>query len=211
MPDTLLIDGIRAGDAAAWNELIQRFEGRLLVFVDARLRDRAASEDVVQETFIGLLLGLPNYDPRQPLESYLFAIAGHKTVDYRRRQGRRPEGPLAPIEGSSAGGGPAARAPRASALARSGERRQLEEQAVSAALEAILADWRQRGQWLRVACAELLFVHGAGNRETAALLGLPEQTVANQKFEFVQRLRNAIAGQQLSPDVFPELSPRPGE
>ncbi|HEX3657730.1 MAG TPA: RNA polymerase sigma factor [Pirellulales bacterium] len=211
MLDTLLIDGILAGDAAAWNELIERFEGRLLAFVDARLRDRAASEDVVQETFIGLLVGLPNYDPRQSLESYLFAIAAHKAVDYRRRQGRRPAGPLAAIEGSSGGGGPAARASRASALARSGERRQLEEQAVATALAAILTDWRQRGQWLRVACAELLFVHGTGNRETATLLAMPEQTVANQKFEFIQRLRHAIAGQQLSPDVFPELNPAPNE
>lgn len=211
MPETLLIDGIRAGDASAWNELIERFEGRLLAFVDARLRDRAASEDVVQETFIGLLLGLPNYDPRQPLESYLFAIAAHKAIDYRRRQGRRPASSLLPIEGSSGGGGPAARSARASALARSGERRQLEEQALAAALETILTDWRQRGQWLRVACAELLFVHGAGNREAAGLLGISEQTVANQKFEFVQRLRNAIAGQQLSPDVFPELNASLGE
>ena len=39
-----------------------RYEGRLLAFVDRRLHDRAASEDVVQETFIGFLNSLPNYD-----------------------------------------------------------------------------------------------------------------------------------------------------
>ena len=31
--------------------------------------------DVVQETFIGFLTSLPNYDSRRPLESYLFSIA----------------------------------------------------------------------------------------------------------------------------------------
>ena len=210
MSETLLIDGVRAGDSRAWNELIDRFEGRLLRFVEARLQDRAASEDVVQETFIGLLVSLPNYDPRQSLESYLFAIAAHKTIDHRRRQGRRPALAVGSIEESSGGDGPAARQPRVSAMARSGERRQLEEQAVASALESILADWRQRGQWVRVACAELLFVHGAGNREAAGLLGISEQTVANQKFEFVQRLRHAVAQQQLSPDVFPELNETPG-
>jgi RNA polymerase sigma-70 factor (ECF subfamily) len=209
MSDTLLIAGVRSGDSRAWHELIDRFEGRLLQFVQARLQDRAASEDVVQETFIGLLVSLPNYDPRQSLESYLFAIAAHKVIDYRRRQGRRPALPWGSIDGSSGGEAPAARQPRASAMARSSERRELEERAVASALEAILADWRQRGQWARVACAELLFVYGIGNREAAALLGIPEQAVANQKFEFVQRLRNAVAQQQLSPDVFPELSEAP--
>ncbi|HEX4149331.1 MAG TPA: RNA polymerase sigma factor [Pirellulales bacterium] len=208
MSELLIVEGVRAGDSHAWRELIQRYEGRLLRFVEARLRDRAASEDVVQETFIGLLVSLPNYDERQSLESYLFAIAAYKVIDYRRRLGRRPALAAGSIEGSSGGGAPPARQPRASALARSGERRQLEEQALASAVQAILADWRQRGQWLHVACAELLFVHGAGNRETAALLQISEQTVANRKFEFVERLRHAIERQHLSPDVFPELDER---
>ncbi|HEV7222761.1 MAG TPA: sigma-70 family RNA polymerase sigma factor, partial [Pirellulales bacterium] len=76
--DGLLIDRIRGGEGDAWQELIARFEGRLLAFVETRLRHRAASEDVVQETFIGFLTSLPNYDSARPLESYLFSIAAHK-------------------------------------------------------------------------------------------------------------------------------------
>lgn len=203
--DELLVDRIRTGDSVAWRELIERFEGRLLHFVVARLDDRAAAEDVVQETFIGLLVSLPNYDADRSLESYLFAIAAHKLIDYRRQQGRRPVAPLGPLGESSAGREPAGGS-RASAVARSGERRGLEEQALAAALTAVLADWRNRGQWQRVACAELLFVHGASNRETAAILGIPESAVANQKFEFIERLRHAIARERLSPDVFPQLA-----
>ena len=45
--DRLLIQQIRAGDEKAWKQLIARYEGRLLAFADRRLRDRAASEDVV--------------------------------------------------------------------------------------------------------------------------------------------------------------------
>lgn len=61
--DQLLLEQIRAGEPDAWERFIDRFEGRLLAFVDSRLRDRTLSEDVVQETFIGFLTSLPNYDP----------------------------------------------------------------------------------------------------------------------------------------------------
>ncbi|GAG42526.1 unnamed protein product, partial [marine sediment metagenome] len=51
--DSLLIQRIRSGESEAWNELIGRFEGRLLAFVKSRTRSTAAAEDVVQETFKG--------------------------------------------------------------------------------------------------------------------------------------------------------------
>src|SRR5712691_2313698 len=88
--DRLLVQQIRAGDSRAWDGLISRYEGRLLAFVDRRLRDRAASEDVVQETFIGFLNSLPNYDEKRELQTYLFTIASHKLTDHLRRMGRHP-------------------------------------------------------------------------------------------------------------------------
>src|SRR5436305_10014506 len=88
--DRLLIQQIRQGDPRAWETLSARCEGRLQAFVQRRLRDRAASEDVVQETFVGFLNSLPNYDERRELQSYLFSIAAHKLIDHLRRQDRHP-------------------------------------------------------------------------------------------------------------------------
>src|SRR2546429_1399891 len=88
--DRLLIQQIRQSDVGAWDNLIARYEGRLLAFVERRLRDRAASEDVVQETFIGFLNSLPNYDEQRELQTYLFTIASHKLTDHLRRMGRHP-------------------------------------------------------------------------------------------------------------------------
>src|SRR5216684_6180979 len=88
--DRLLVQQIRQGDARAWDGLIARYEGRLLAFVDRRLHDRAASEDVVQETFVGFLNSLPNYDEQRELQTYLFTIASHKLTDHLRRNGRHP-------------------------------------------------------------------------------------------------------------------------
>ncbi len=203
--DGLLIQRIRAGGAEAWNELIERFEGRLLAFVEIRTGRREAAEDVVQETFIGFLTSLPNYDPRRSLESYLFSIAAHKLTDYLRREGRRPSLPLRPSGGSTSPWEPAGSARPASAILRSGERRQLEVRALAAALAEQIERCRQQGQWEKLCCLELLFVRGQSNKEVAGRLGISEQAVANDKFEFLARLRAAVRKQGLPQDVFPEL------
>src|SRR5438552_13407058 len=97
--DRLLIQDIRRGDPRAWENLIARYEGRLLAFVERRLHDRAASEDVVQETFVGFLNSLPNFDDRRELQTYLFTIASHKLTDHLRRLGRHPLHPASDSPG----------------------------------------------------------------------------------------------------------------
>ena len=204
--DNLLIRRIRAGEEGAWAELIERFEGRLLAFVESRAGNRLAAEDVVQETFIGFLTSLPNYDARRPLESYLFSIAAHKLTDHLRREGRRPTLPLVPGGSSShSSWEPPDSGRPASSILRSGERRQLEETALVAAMGDQIEHWRCRGDWQKVQCLELLLVRGWSNKDVAARLRFSEQAVANYKFEFVAKLRAAVRSQGLSEEVFPEL------
>ncbi len=203
--EALLIGRIRQGDAAAWQELIDRFQGRLLAFVDARLGSRSASEDVVQETLLGFHNSLPNFDDSRPLESYLFSIAAHKLTDYLRREGRRPTIPLASGLSSDDWEMPDRRARGASSMLRSGERRELELGAMVSALKEQIARWRQRGDWEKLQCIELIVVRGWANKEVAAALGISEQAVANYKSDFLSRLKTLIVRQQLPPDVFPEL------
>jgi RNA polymerase sigma-70 factor, ECF subfamily len=204
-PDVLLVQQIRTGKPEAWNSLIGQYEGRLLSFVQSRLRQRAASEDVVQETFIGFLTSLPNYDTRRPLESYLFSIAAHKLTDYLRREGRRPALPLSSTAKSGGEWDMPGSARPASSIARSGERRGLEEEAIAHGIAEQLAAWREKGDWQKIKCMELLFTRGEANKDVAAALGISEQQVANFKFDFIARLRTLVAKQRLSEDVFPEL------
>lgn len=206
-----LVDRIRTGDESAWRELIDQYEGRLLAFVTARQGDRVQAEDLVQETFLGFLTSLPNYDGERSLESYLFSIAAHKLTDHLRRSGRRPV--LSLNSGcASSGSGSEAQLdlpdgrPRASTMARSGERRNAEEKALVTALGDLVAGWRRAGQWQRLQVAELLFVRGWANKEVARQLNISEQTVANQKFELITRLRNSLRRQGLSGSLFPELA-----
>jgi RNA polymerase sigma-70 factor (ECF subfamily) len=204
--DTLLVQRIRAGDADAWNDLIGRYEGRLLAFAESRLRKRDASEDIVQESFIGFLNSLPNYDGKRPLESYLFTICAHKLTDYLRREGRRPAISLSGVAASGEGDWELAGSARpASSIARSGERRAIEEQALADALRDQVQHWMQRGDWTKLQCIELLFLRGRANKDVAELLGMTEQQVANFKFDFLARLRTHVRKQGLPHEVFPEL------
>jgi RNA polymerase sigma-70 factor (ECF subfamily) len=204
--EQLIVQRIRAGDADAWSDLIARYEGRLLAFTEGRLRNRDASEDIVQEAFIGFLNSLPNYDGQRPLESYLFSICAHKLTDYLRREGRRPALSLSSgSRGSDADWQIPGRMRPASSLARSGERRGLEEEALVKALREQVAHWQRRGDWAKLKCMELLFLRGRANKDVAQLVQLTEQQVANFKFDFLARLRNHVRRQGLSQDVFPEL------
>jgi RNA polymerase sigma-70 factor (ECF subfamily) len=196
--DKLLVARIRTGDKAAWEECIGRFEGRLLAFVDSRLRDRATSEDVVQDTFLGFLIGLPNYNDQTPLESFLFSIAAHKLTDVLRRKGRRPTLPLIVGEASDRGQEPAAAARVASSMARSKERRFTEEQVLRAGLEQLIQQWQSRGDFERLKCIELIFVLGWANKDVARRLAISEQAVANHKHYVVTKLKEWIARSPLA-------------
>lgn len=206
--DRLLVQRIRRNDAAAWDELFRRYQGRLGAYVRRRLRDHASVDDVVQETFIGFHNSLPNYDDRRDLQTWLFTIASHKVTDALRRIGRRPvtpgggnpDGEDDPLDRS-----PDSKARAASSLARSSERREREEEALGRALTAIVSEWRTRGDYQSVMVLELLFVKGVGNKDVSSLVGVTEQQVANVKFQAKKRLHEFLRAAKLSADVFPEL------
>ncbi len=203
--DSLLITRIRSGDSDAWSDLIKRYEGRLLAFVDSRLSNRSASQDIVQEAFIGFLNSLPNYDGRRSLESYLFSICAYKLTDHLRREGRRPAIPLSAGRDSSGNWQLTGSDRQASSIARSVERKRLEEDALFEALESQVQRWQERGDWQKLKCIELLIVRGAANKEVSETLEITEQQVANYKFDFLSRLRALIKKQGLSQEIFPEL------
>ncbi|MDP6446651.1 MAG: sigma-70 family RNA polymerase sigma factor [Pirellulaceae bacterium] len=203
--DSILVERIRNNDTDAWGDLISRYEGRLLAFVESRLSNRGASEDIVQEAFVGFLNSLPNYDGNRPLESYLFSICAYKLTDHLRREGRRPAVPLSAGSDSSGEWQLPGSDRGASSIARSGERQRLEEMAIVEALCEQIERWRERGDWTKFQCIELLIVRGWANKEVALDLDISEQQVANFKFDFLARLRTIIRKKGLSEDVFPEL------
>jgi RNA polymerase sigma-70 factor (ECF subfamily) len=202
--DRLLVQQIRQGDPRAWEHLIARYEGRLLAFVQRRLRDRTASEDVVQETFIGFLNSLPNFDDSRELQTYLFTIASYKLTDQLRKSGRHP------MQHVSDGANDVLHQKvdshkAASSVARSRERKDLESAAVARSLTALLDQWRGQGEYVRVKVLELIFVKGWANKDAAKCLKISEQQIANIRFAAVKKLTDHVKEAGLPIDVFPEL------
>ena len=203
--DRMLVARIRRGEQDAWQECISRFEGRLQAFVESRLGNRATSEDVVQETFLGFLISLPNYDDATPIESFLFSIAAHKLTDVLRRNGRRPELPMLLADSDGGVREPAGSDRAASSLFRSQERRSTEGAVLAQALQALITQWWERREFERLKCIELLFVLGWKNKEAAEHLSITEQDVANHKHFVVAKLRDAVEKFRLAADRLAEL------
>ncbi|MBN9518293.1 sigma-70 family RNA polymerase sigma factor [bacterium] len=209
--DRLLIQRVRDNPRKspayeeAWNELFTRYRGRLAAYVRRRLKDQAAVDDVVQETFVGLGNSLTNFDDRRDLQTWLFTIASHKVTDHLRRLGRRPVQAGGDAEEEGLDRAADARQRPASSLARSAERRDREEEALGRALALLVREWLSRGEFTNVMTLELLLVKGWGNKDVAARVGITEQQVANLKFQAKRRLHDSLAAAQLSADVFPEL------
>lgn len=201
--DKLLVQDIRKGDADAWQRLIDRYEGRLLAFARRRLSDRSQAEDIVQETFVGFLNSLPNFDEQRDLQTYLFTIAAHKLTDYLRKLGRHPLQHIP--DGQEFFEGKADHRPRVSSLARSRERMDLEEGALTEALREIIEDWREQGDFVRIKVLELLFVAGWSNKDVAETLDIKDQQVANIRFAAVRKISEKIQAAGLPVDVFPGL------
>ncbi|MSR54300.1 MAG: RNA polymerase sigma factor [Gemmataceae bacterium] len=202
--ERLLVQQIRSGDSQAWERLINLYEGRLLAFAVRRVRDRAAAEDIIQETFVGFLNSLPNFDEKRELQTYLFTIASYKVTDHLRRSGRRPAQTgeeAAERMGEQSDG----RQRHASSLARSNERVELEAAAIGRALRQMIDQWRDKGEFARIQVLELIFVKGWANKDVAKLLKLSEQQVANYRFAAMKKLTEQIQAAGLPGDVFPEL------
>ena len=93
----------------------------------------------------------------------------------------------------------------ASSIARSGERKNLEEVALKEALEDQVVRWQERGDWAKLKCIELLVVRGWSNKRTSEALKITEQQVANFKFDFISRMRSLIKRQGLAQEIFPDI------
>jgi len=82
----------RAGDLAAFDELVARYQLRLFRFSFRLLRDRAEAEDAVQETFLRVYRGLSKYRPDGFFSSWIYRITLNECR--RRLRSRRSTVPL---------------------------------------------------------------------------------------------------------------------
>jgi len=92
--DEQLLDDYRHGDRDAFTKLVSQYERELYHFLVRYLGDRAAAEDVFQETFLQVHLSADQFDPQRRFRPWLFTIAANKARDLIRSQARHPTNPL---------------------------------------------------------------------------------------------------------------------
>lgn len=79
------------GDAAAFDELVERHERPLMRFATHLLGCPESAQDVVQECFLRLLRQLPRHRPELPLSSWLFRVCRNLCRDHQRKESRMEE------------------------------------------------------------------------------------------------------------------------
>jgi RNA polymerase sigma-70 factor, ECF subfamily len=72
--DAVLVARLRAGDEDAFVELVERYHTSLLRLASAFVPGRAVAEEVVQETWLGVVRGIDRFEGRSSLKTWLFRI-----------------------------------------------------------------------------------------------------------------------------------------
>jgi len=171
--ETELATRARAGDRAAFGQLVERFAPQARRVARAVLQDPHDADDAAQDAFLAALVKLDQYDPRRPFGPWLMRIVANAATDRRRRRTVRQVEPLAP---ELTGGGPR-------------PDREAEQSALGDRLRAALAELPER----RRIAVVLFDVDGYSHAEIAQILGIPEGTVRSEVFHARRRLRELLA------------------
>jgi RNA polymerase sigma-70 factor (ECF subfamily) len=86
--DQRLVESLRAGDESAFEMLIDRYQNPLLRLAMFYVSSRAVAEDVVQETWLGVLQGLARFEGRSSLKTWIFRILTNRARTRGQREGR---------------------------------------------------------------------------------------------------------------------------
>jgi len=90
-PDVRLMLQVRAGDAAAFTELMERYKNRLLTVLEHLVGNHEQAEDLSQEVFLRVFRARDRYEPGAKFSTWLFTIANNVASNALRSRSRRRE------------------------------------------------------------------------------------------------------------------------
>jgi RNA polymerase sigma-70 factor (ECF subfamily) len=93
LPDPSPAELARAaeGDARAFTLIVQRYQGMVYSVAFNVLGNHTDAEDAAQEAFLRCYRKLPQFRHEATFSTWLFRLAMTASVDYHRRERRRPE------------------------------------------------------------------------------------------------------------------------
>ena len=93
MEDAELVARLRSGDEDAFRLVVDRYHNALLRLAQTMVPTRAVAEEVVQDTWLGLVRGIDRFEGRSSLRTWLF----HVLVNRARSTGARERRPTTGI------------------------------------------------------------------------------------------------------------------
>ena len=101
-PDAELIGQLRAGDENAFVALAEKYRPVMLSLALGYVPSRAVAEEVVQDTWIGVLRGIGRFEHRSTFRTWLFRIVINQAVSAAARERRSvPVDAMEPVAGVS--------------------------------------------------------------------------------------------------------------
>ncbi len=95
-PDVRLMLQVRDDNAAAFEELVVRYQGRLITVLEQLVHKRDVAEDLAQEVFLRVFRARKTYQPGAKFSTWLFTIANNVASNALRSLARRREVRVAP-------------------------------------------------------------------------------------------------------------------
>src|SRR2546427_12767017 len=86
--DGRLLEGLRAGDGAAFVALMREYGAGMLRVARTFVSSRAVAEEVVQEAWLGVLRGLGRFEGRSSLKTWIFRILANVARTRGERESR---------------------------------------------------------------------------------------------------------------------------
>jgi RNA polymerase sigma-70 factor, ECF subfamily len=86
--DRELVESLRAGDERAFASLVDRYFAPMLSVARAYVSTREAAEDVVQETWIGVIEGIDRFEGRSSLKTWMYRILVNRARTRGEREAR---------------------------------------------------------------------------------------------------------------------------
>ena len=90
-PDVRLMLKVRDDDAAAFDELMLRYQNRLVTVLEHLVGRRDQAEDLAQEVFLRVYRARKRYVAGAKFSTWLYTIANHVAANALRSLSRRPE------------------------------------------------------------------------------------------------------------------------
>ena len=98
-----LLARLRAGDEKAFEALVAQLYGTMLTVARTYVKDRAVAEEVVQETWLGVINGLDRFEGRSSLKTWILSVLVNQAKTRSTREARSvPFTLLAPADDAPA-------------------------------------------------------------------------------------------------------------